>query len=82
MTSDGEALTGLSFVDEPSALQVTQSLPVFAAASRWLDLYFSGKVPEESISRLFCMSVGSVKNPPKCDVFGGFSYLPVFCACN
>jgi len=53
MTSDGEALTGLSFVDEPSALQVTQSLPVFAAASRWLDLYFSGKVPEESISRLF-----------------------------
>ena len=46
MTSDGEALTGLSFVDEPSALQVTQSLPVFAAASRWLDLYFSGKVPD------------------------------------
>jgi len=46
MTSDGEALTGLSFVDEPSALQVTQSLPVFAAACRWLDLYFSGKVPD------------------------------------
>ena len=46
MTSDGEALTGLSFVDEPSALQVTQSLPVFAVACRWLDLYFSGKVPD------------------------------------
>ena len=46
MTSDGEALTGLSFVDEPSALQLTQSLPVFAAACRWLDLYFSGKVPD------------------------------------
>ncbi|SEH28440.1 methylated-DNA--[protein]-cysteine S-methyltransferase [Selenomonas sp. KH1T6] len=46
MTSDGEALTGLSFVDEPSALQVTQALPVFADACRWLDLYFSGKVPD------------------------------------
>ena len=46
MTSDGEALTGLSFWDEPSAEQETQALPVFVDTCRWLDLYFSGKVPD------------------------------------
>ena len=46
MTSDGEALTGLSFGDEPLAEQETQALPVFVDTCRWLDLYFSGKVPD------------------------------------
>lgn len=46
MTSDGEALTGLAFVDDTSAVQETHGLPVFAAACRWLDLYFSGEVPD------------------------------------
>ena len=46
MTSDGEALTGLSFGDKPLAEQETQALPVFVDTCRWLDLYFSGKVPD------------------------------------
>lgn len=52
LASDGEALTGLWF-DDPKALdgkspraQTEATLPVFDAATRWLDLYFSGVAPD------------------------------------
>ena len=47
MTSDGEMLTGLSFMghgrQKASCSQV--QLPVFQECCRWLDIYFSGREP-------------------------------------
>ena len=50
MTSDGEVLTGLSFVEsrklEGSGTSCGHAmLPVFQECRRWLDLYFSGREP-------------------------------------
>lgn len=53
LASDGEALTGLWFDGQkyfgstlgPSPTEVKE-LRIFTDADRWLDLYFSGKVPE------------------------------------
>ena len=52
MTSDGSRLTGLYFenqkyypADEVSSGR-TEQLPVFDMTRRWLDLYFSGKIPD------------------------------------
>ena len=52
MATDGEALTGLWFVGQrhfparlPSAGELS-ALPVFAQTARWLDLYFSGHIPD------------------------------------
>ena len=49
LESDGEALTGVRFVDrEPSSGASGawgRALPVFDAAVRWLDIYFSGSDP-------------------------------------
>ncbi len=50
MNSDGECLTGLSFVDsKDTEKHVTdceeKNLPIFEETSKWLDLYFSGKIP-------------------------------------
>lgn len=50
--SDGEGLTGLWFDDDKyfgdtlRGEPAPASLPVFDAADRWLDTYFSGKDPE------------------------------------
>ncbi|MDO4475418.1 MAG: methylated-DNA--[protein]-cysteine S-methyltransferase [Lachnospiraceae bacterium] len=52
LASDGTALTGLWFQDQSyygSTLKdpsEEKQLPVFDDAKRWLDLYFSGSIPE------------------------------------
>ena len=48
LTSDGKALTSLSFKPLVGLkyVQNGQKLPIFAEASRWLDSYFSGQVPD------------------------------------
>ena len=52
LAGDGEGLTGLRFdrqagpADVPGREYPGESLPVLAEAERWLDLYFSGKVPD------------------------------------
>lgn len=47
LTSDGTALTALDFADTGDGIRGTQKdLPVFEETFRWLNLYFSGKVPD------------------------------------
>ena len=50
MASDGEVLTGLSFIGKLQANRAACSsqvqLPVFQECSRWLDMYFSGQEPD------------------------------------
>ena len=52
LASDGEALTGLwfdgqkYFADTLNAEYAEKALPVFDKAEKWLDLYFSGIVPD------------------------------------
>lgn len=51
MISDGEYLTGLSFVDSKDVTKYTadcseKDLKVFRETIKWLDIYFSGKSPE------------------------------------
>ena len=51
MTSDGEVLTGLHFVDSRKVTKrycdcVERDLPVFRETCRWLDEYFGGHVPD------------------------------------
>ena len=52
MASDSIALTALWFdgqkyhADRPAPDHVERDLPVFREAARWLDLYFSGRVPD------------------------------------
>ena len=48
ITSDGEALTGLSFRKQGECLyNASQNeLPVFIQTRRWLDIYFSGNIPD------------------------------------
>ena len=52
LASDGEALTGLWFDGQKYFAATLQEnhkekpLPVFAEAEHWLDIYFSGKVPD------------------------------------
>ena len=50
MTSDGEVLTGLHFVDSRKTKRcrdcVERDLPVFRETCRWLDEYFGGHVPD------------------------------------
>ena len=51
MAGDGAALTGLwfdgqkHFAATPAPVHEEKQLPVFDAAKRWLDVYFSGKAP-------------------------------------
>ena len=47
LASDGSALTALDFDDTGDCIRGMQKgLPVFEETFRWLDLYFSGKVPD------------------------------------
>ncbi|MBQ7650070.1 MAG: methylated-DNA--[Victivallales bacterium] len=52
IASDGVALTGLWFIgqrffaDTLSTIHEVALLPVFSEADRWLDSFFSGKVPD------------------------------------
>lgn len=51
MNSDGEYLTGLWFEDSRDSSKhkincEEKNLPVFNETKKWLDLYFSGKVPD------------------------------------
>ncbi len=52
LASDGEALTGLWFdgqkyFGDTLGKEFTEcSLPVFAETAKWLDIYFSGEVPD------------------------------------
>ena len=52
MSSNGRALTGLWFEGQKYAprtegfLRRPENLPVFEETGRWLDLYFSGKMPD------------------------------------
>ena len=52
LASDGEALTGLWFDGQKYFADTLQEeykekpLPVFREAERWLEIYFSGKVPD------------------------------------
>ena len=54
MSSDGEALTGLSFADGNSASRLacaglkSEKPPVFELTERWLEIYFSGRIPDFS----------------------------------
>ena len=51
MASDGKALTGLwfdgqkYFADSLAAVHERKTMPVFEQATRWLDIYFSGRAP-------------------------------------
>ena len=45
MTTDGKSLTGLSLA-KLQGITEQQDLPIFAETRRWLDLYFSGKMPD------------------------------------
>ena len=47
LTSDGTALTALDFDDTGDCIRgIQKDLPVFEETLHWLDLYFSGKVPD------------------------------------
>ena len=52
LASDGDSLTGLwfdgqrHFAETLSAAHAERDLPVFGEACRWLDLYFSGMIPD------------------------------------
>ena len=51
MNSDGEYLTGLWFENSKDTLKHNldceeKELPIFQETSKWLDLYFSGNIPE------------------------------------
>ena len=52
LASDGKALTGLWFDGQKyfaatlSREHEEKALPVFAQAERWLDVYFSGRIPD------------------------------------
>lgn len=52
LASDGDALTGLWFDGQKhfartlEAQHETRMLPIFESAACWLDLYFSGKIPD------------------------------------
>ena len=51
MSSDGEYLTGLWFVDSNDELKHNinceeKELPIFKETVKWLDIYFSGKIPK------------------------------------
>ena len=48
MCSDGECLTGLSFIrgSEKTPYSEDSDLPVFRETVKWLDTYFSGKIPD------------------------------------
>lgn len=52
LVSDGENLTGL-FMERESRIfsqwQRREDLPVFCAARRWLDAYFAGEAPKETV---------------------------------
>lgn len=45
MTTDGKSLTGLSLA-KLQGITEQQDLPIFAETRRWLDQYFSGKMPD------------------------------------
>lgn len=47
LSSDGEYLTGLHFNNPPTRLHPAREsqLEIFENAKRWLDIYFSGKIP-------------------------------------
>ena len=45
LTSDGEFLTGLCFINTSKGSDNT-SLPIFKETIKWLDIYFSGKNPD------------------------------------
>ena len=51
MSSDGEVLTGLRFINSENQSKHTmdrgeKDLPVFCSAKEWLDIYFSGRQPD------------------------------------
>ena len=48
LESDGDVLTGLKFEerDGPPRPDESPELPVFAQTKRWLDVYFSRKIPD------------------------------------
>lgn len=45
LVSDGKSLTALDF-GEPKESPNHQNLPIFKETRRWLDLYFSGGIPD------------------------------------
>ena len=46
LTSDGTALTGLSFSEKIAPSVRIEELNVFSETRRWLDLYFTGRRPD------------------------------------
>ena len=51
MSSDGEVLTGLRFINKQDQSKHTidreeKELPVFCSTKEWLDIYFSGRQPD------------------------------------
>ena len=47
LQSDGKYLTAVDFdINKISNQSIKSDLPVFNCASRWLDIYFSGKIPD------------------------------------
>ena len=51
MSSDGEVLTGLRFINSQNQSKYTmefeeKDLPVFCSTKEWLDIYFSGRSPD------------------------------------
>ena len=46
LVSDGDSLTELQFANGPQNQPANQNLAVFAETRRWLDLYFTGIIPD------------------------------------
>ncbi len=46
LCSDGKVLTELQFVKDCNSIANQTDLPIFRETSRWLDIYFSGCVPD------------------------------------
>lgn len=46
LESDGIYLTGLTFIQDDDINITTSDLEIFRETIRWLDIYFSGKIPD------------------------------------
>lgn len=76
LASDGKALTGLWFDGQKYFAKNLakgsrkQNLTVFSEAARWLDLYFSGKVPD------FTPALRPAGTPFQCEVWNILLHIP------
>jgi len=85
LASDGRALTGLWFDDQKyfgdtlTEEYEERDLPVFAKATDWLDIYFSGKDPGFMVIILYTQSRSALisSSRPTCRVSKNMSLLVI-----